>query len=150
MVSRAAPMPLNGQQLMMQLDGLTSAMTGMSVQEVMVVTLPLALWESGALKLLQMLMIVADDADDKGLKTRRQWSLQKRTIRLTAKPAGEETQSTSLAWPRMLYLPHRSFLLLCLFKVACLYSISQDLFSVVIDHTQLVLSSYSSWRTLIF
>merc|ERR1739846_53433 len=33
MVSRAAPMPLNGQQLMMQLDGLTSAMTGMSVQE---------------------------------------------------------------------------------------------------------------------
>ena len=27
-------MPLNGQQLMMQLDGLTSAMTGMSVQEV--------------------------------------------------------------------------------------------------------------------
>merc|ERR1712212_1385983 len=32
MVSRAAPMPLNGQQLMMQLDGLTSAMTGMSVQ----------------------------------------------------------------------------------------------------------------------
>merc|ERR1719391_334759 len=26
-------MPLNGQQLMMQLDGLTSAMTGMSVQE---------------------------------------------------------------------------------------------------------------------
>ena len=34
MVSRSAPMPLNGQQLMMQLDGLTSAMTGMSVQEV--------------------------------------------------------------------------------------------------------------------
>merc|ERR1711936_1278432 len=33
MVSRSAPMPLNGQQLMMQLDGLTSAMTGMSVQE---------------------------------------------------------------------------------------------------------------------
>merc|ERR1712010_142639 len=33
MVSRAAPMPLNGQQLMMQLDGLTSAMSGMSVQE---------------------------------------------------------------------------------------------------------------------
>merc|ERR1711936_1421092 len=32
MVSRSAPMPLNG-QLMMQLDGLTSAMTGMSVQE---------------------------------------------------------------------------------------------------------------------
>merc|ERR1712181_69223 len=33
MISRSAPMPLNGQQLMMQLDGLTSAMTGMSVQE---------------------------------------------------------------------------------------------------------------------
>jgi len=33
MVSRSSPMPLNGQQLMMQLDGLTSAMTGMSVQE---------------------------------------------------------------------------------------------------------------------
>merc|ERR1711936_924301 len=33
MVSRSAPMPLNGQQLMMQLDGLSSAMTGMSVQE---------------------------------------------------------------------------------------------------------------------
>merc|ERR1712108_3765 len=33
MVPRSAPMPLNGQQLMMQLDGLTSAMTGMSVQE---------------------------------------------------------------------------------------------------------------------
>merc|ERR1711874_37953 len=33
MVSRSAPMPLDGQQLMMQLDGLTSAMTGMSVQE---------------------------------------------------------------------------------------------------------------------
>merc|ERR1711936_1462090 len=33
MVSRSAPMPLNEQQLMMQLDGLTSAMTGMSVQE---------------------------------------------------------------------------------------------------------------------
>ena len=37
MVSRSAPMPLNGQQLMMQLDGLTSAMTGMSVQEVIMV-----------------------------------------------------------------------------------------------------------------
>ena len=36
MISRSAPMPLNGQQLMMQLDGLTSAMTGMSVQEVIV------------------------------------------------------------------------------------------------------------------
>merc|ERR1712172_250374 len=33
MISRSSPMPLNGQQLMMQLDGLTSAMTGMSVQE---------------------------------------------------------------------------------------------------------------------
>merc|ERR1712192_168239 len=33
MISRSAPMPLNGQQLMMQLDGLTSAMTDMSVQE---------------------------------------------------------------------------------------------------------------------
>jgi len=33
MISRSAPMPLNGQQLMMQLDGLTSAMTSMSVQE---------------------------------------------------------------------------------------------------------------------
>jgi len=34
MVSSGSPMPLNGQQLMMQLDGITSAMTGMSVQEV--------------------------------------------------------------------------------------------------------------------
>merc|ERR1712180_292203 len=33
MVSSGSPMPLNGQQLMMQLDGITSAMTGMSVQE---------------------------------------------------------------------------------------------------------------------
>merc|ERR1712004_765355 len=33
MVSSGSPMPLNGQQLMMQMDGITSAMTGMSVQE---------------------------------------------------------------------------------------------------------------------
>merc|ERR1712088_937415 len=33
MVSSGSLMPLNGQQLMMQLDGITSAMTGMSVQE---------------------------------------------------------------------------------------------------------------------
>merc|ERR1712080_140528 len=33
MVSSGSPMPLNGQQLMMQLDGITSAMTGMSVHE---------------------------------------------------------------------------------------------------------------------
>merc|ERR1712211_188347 len=33
MVSSGSPMPLNGQQLMMQLDGIPSAMTGMSVQE---------------------------------------------------------------------------------------------------------------------
>merc|ERR1711902_345296 len=33
MVSSGSPMPLNGQQLMMQLDGITSAMTGTSVQE---------------------------------------------------------------------------------------------------------------------
>merc|ERR1711922_105880 len=33
MVSSGSPMTLNGQQLMMQLDGITSAMTGMSVQE---------------------------------------------------------------------------------------------------------------------
>merc|ERR1712047_170208 len=33
MVSSGSPIPLNGQQLMMQLDGITSAMTGMSVQE---------------------------------------------------------------------------------------------------------------------
>merc|ERR1711963_797012 len=33
MVSSGSPMPLNGQQLMMQLGGITSAMTGMSVHE---------------------------------------------------------------------------------------------------------------------
>jgi len=34
-ISRAAPMPLNGQQLMMQLDSMTSAMTGLAVEEEM-------------------------------------------------------------------------------------------------------------------
>ena len=47
MVSRSAPMPLNGQQLMMQLDGLTSAMTGMSVQEVIMVVV--VILKSGAI-----------------------------------------------------------------------------------------------------
>ena len=96
MVSRAAPMPLNGQQLMMQLDGLTSAMTGMSVQEVMV--------------MVMRSLIAKADADAnhyKRSKSRRQWSLQRRMTLLTARLVGEETQFTSQAWPRMLYLPPR-------------------------------------------
>merc|ERR1712172_421372 len=87
MISRSAPMPLNGQQLMMQLDGLTSAMTGMSVQEVIVV------------------MVI----DDKPLIIRRQWSPQRRMTLLTAKVVEGETRFTWQAWPHMLYLPHRKW-----------------------------------------
>merc|ERR1712152_59519 len=73
MVSSGSPMPLNGQQLMMQLDGITSAMTGMSVQE--------------------------------------RWTHphQRRRSPPSAKPPAGGTLSTSPAWPRTLYLPHRNW-----------------------------------------
>ena len=101
MISRSAPMPLNGQQLMMQLDGLTSAMTGMSVQEVIVVVVI---------------------GGDKLLIIRRQWSPQRRMILLTAKVVEGETRFTLQAWPHMLYLPHRLVHLFCC--LGCLHIFS--------------------------
>ena len=118
MISRSSPMPLNGQQLMMQLDGLTSAMTGMSVQEVIVV----------------VVVVI----DDKPLIIRRQWSPQRRMTLLTAKVVEGETRFTLQAWPHMLYLPHRLVHLFCR-----LHIFYQYLFFVATGHK--VFSLYSSF-----
>ena len=100
MVSSGSPMPLNGQQLMMQLDGITSAMTGMSVQEV--VTRRWWWWSSWSCSNQRMKLSMKNS-------TRRRWTRphQRRRTPPSAKLPAGGTLSTSPAWPRTLYLPHR-------------------------------------------